>query len=308
MLVENQFVEVNGKMVDAKTLSHGSNKRVRVICDYCGKEYTMVYQKYYQRVLNGTVHKCACRQCEHFKIAESNLINYGTSSTNRLESVKQKKVQKYIEVFGAPNPMMNDEIKAKNKASLIEHYGENFQEIRHEKIKATMLERYGVDHPSKSKEILEKTRLANREKYGVDYPLSLDSVREKIAVTTYLNRTGKSSPEQERICRLLGGDLNFPIGRYLADILLEDNVIIELDGSGHKANVLYGNCTQEEFEAREKQREDFILSKGYKIIRFVHARHTVIKQDEYLQAYAMCKAALKNSNVVKYSFDEHKML
>ena len=308
MLVENQFAEVNGKMVDVKTLSHGSNKRVRVICDYCGKEYTMVYKKYYQRVLNGTVHKCACRQCEHFKIAESNLINYGTSSTNRLESVKQKKVQKYMEVYGTPNPMMNDEIKAKNRASLIEHYGENFQEIRHEKIKATMLERYGVDHPSKSKEILEKTRLANREKYGVDYPLSLDSVREKIAVTTYLNRTGKSSPEQERICRLLGGDLNFPIGRYLADILLEDNVIIELDGSGHKANVLYGNCTQEEFEAREKQREDFILSKGYKIIRFVHTRHTVIKQEEYLQAYAMCKATLKNSNVVKYSFDEHKML
>lgn len=57
MIVEDQLIEINKKMVKVSDMSHGSNKRVMVICDYCGKEYTMVYQKYYKRVINGTVHK-----------------------------------------------------------------------------------------------------------------------------------------------------------------------------------------------------------------------------------------------------------
>ena len=40
----------------------------------------------------------------------------------------------------------------------------------------------------------------------------------------------------------------------------------------------------------------------------VNGKMVDAKTLSHLQAYAMCKAALKNSNVVKYSFDEHKML
>lgn len=308
MIVEDQLIEINKKMVKVSDMSHGSNKRVRVICDYCGKEYTMVYQKYYKRVINGTVHKCACRECEHFKIAESNLINYGTDSTNRLESVKQKKIDTYYRVYGARNPMMTNDIKEKCQNSFLDHYGSFDAPEVIAKRKETMMERYGVDHPSKSAEILAKKCRNNLQKYGVENTLSLDSVREKIAQTTYVNGTGKGGNEQKHICELFGGKYNYPVGKYSVDMLLDDNVIVEYDGSGHKLNVVYGLKDEEEFEKKEKEREDYILSNGYKIIRFIHTRHTKIKDVEYQTALKLCKNSLKDKDVAKYNFDTHEMM
>ena len=51
-----------------------------------------------------------------------------------------------------------------------------------------------------------------------------------------------------------------PIGNYVADFVCEiHNVIIELDGGQHN---------EPENIEKDKQRTDFLESKGYKIIRF----------------------------------------
>ena len=52
-----------------------------------------------------------------------------------------------------------------------------------EKRKKTNLERYGVDNPSKSKEIIDKTKQSNIEKYGVDNPSKSEEVKNKIKQT-----------------------------------------------------------------------------------------------------------------------------
>jgi len=48
-----------------------------------------------------------------------------------------------------------------------------------EKIKITMQNKYGVSHPSKSKEIIDKKRKNNKEKYGVECVFNLPEIRKK---------------------------------------------------------------------------------------------------------------------------------
>ena len=49
-----------------------------------------------------------------------------------------------------------------------------------------------------------------------------------------------------------------PIGKYIVDfICLEKNLIIELDGSQHQAQVVY-----------DQTRTDYLQTQGYRVIRF----------------------------------------
>lgn len=300
--------------IKVEDLTPGSNKKVLVQCDYqqyCnGEPYLMVYKKYYDRVLHGTVHKCACRKCESLKIAESNMINYGMS-TNALPEVKQKKIERNQEKYGVNNPMQSLEVQNKFKNTMLDRYGCEYasqsKEIR-DKMKNTWIEKYGVDHPAKSNEIIEKRNKGNFEKYGVEHTLQLESVREKIAQSYYKNGTCKASAEQIYLKKLFNADLNYPIGRYNADLLIDDNVVLELDGSGHELNILYGKLTPEEFKLREDIRTKYILDHGYKIIRFLHKWHTHIKDYKYKDALNQCMDKLYSYDIVSYDFDIDKVI
>lgn len=56
-----------------------------------------------------------------------------------------------------------------------------------EKLKATCLEKYGVDSPSKSDEIKEKIRQSNLKNLGVEYPMQNKDVQEKAKKTSVLH-------------------------------------------------------------------------------------------------------------------------
>jgi hypothetical protein len=56
-----------------------------------------------------------------------------------------------------------------------------------------MLERYGVDHPMKSKEVREKMKATNRERYGCDWAIGSDEVKEKIKETN-IEKYGTENP------------------------------------------------------------------------------------------------------------------
>ena len=55
----------------------------------------------------------------------------------------------------------------------------------------------------------------------------------------------------EELCNILHGILNYPIGKYFADILLQDNIVVEYDGSGHDMSVRMGIITYENFIYKE---------------------------------------------------------
>ena len=76
-----------------------------------------------------------------------------------------------------------------------------------------------------------------------------------------------TSSQQIYICKLLNGELNYPIYNLHADILIDKNIIIEYDGSGHYLDVVFKQLTWKEKLIKDIRRDAFLQSKGYKIIR-----------------------------------------
>jgi very-short-patch-repair endonuclease len=64
----------------------------------------------------------------------------------------------------------------------------------------------------------------------------------------------------------LNGVLNKNIDVYNADILLDNNVIVEYDGFGH---FFYDDYFKRDSSKCEEKRTNIILNKGYKIIRII---------------------------------------
>jgi hypothetical protein len=58
---------------------------------------------------------------------------------------------------------------------------------RLDKVKATNLEKLGVEYPTQSKEVRDKVKSTNLEKLGVEYPSQSKEVKDKIKNTNLKN-------------------------------------------------------------------------------------------------------------------------
>jgi hypothetical protein len=140
-----------------------------------------------------------------------------------------------------------------------------------EKRKATNLEKFGTEYSLKNKEVREKIKNTIKEKYGEEYIGSCDWIKEKIreSKARLYEKNVKTSKGQNHIAKLLDGDVNTKIRGCFPDIVI-NNLSVEYDGSGHWMTVTaFHNYTQEEFEIREKAREQIFLEENYKIIRII---------------------------------------
>jgi very-short-patch-repair endonuclease len=97
----------------------------------------------------------------------------------------------------------------------------------------------------------------------------------KCAETRFINGTTKTSKNQIHLCNLLNGVLNKNIDKYNADILLDNNVIIEYDGVGH---FFYDDYFKRDSSTCEEKRTNIILNKGYKIIRII-CKNDILPED-----------------------------
>lgn len=306
MIVEGQLIEINGASkrlyldkgytykkgeplyVRAEDLTPGSDKEILVECDYCGKKYYTTYHSYYNGTLNGVIKKCACDECLSQKIKECNLVKYGVESTAQLPPVREKYINTCLERYGVINANQTDFVKQKkiNKS----------------------LEKYGTINVFQADEIKEKSKQTIRDKYGVDNIMHLPEIRKKChSALEYVNGRPVSK-EQKRIAKLFGGELNAIIDKYRADILLDDMLIVEYDSTGHGLEVQIGRISLDDYNEREDKRIDFMLGKGYKIIRFVHMSKTKISDEHYLDILDKSKLILKNQSYITYDFDMEKFL
>jgi hypothetical protein len=108
---------------------------------------------------------------------------HGVTSTNKLESVKAKKVETYIKKYGVDNPMKNEEIKIKQLKTIKENHGVSnpmhSDEIKNKQIK-TINNQYGVDNVFQSEIIKSKIKERNQTNLGVDYPTQSQTIKDKI--------------------------------------------------------------------------------------------------------------------------------
>lgn len=278
--------------VKAEELPDGSQAKVRVICDYCGKEIEKAYHSYIEQH-DDVTHKDCCKKCQSKKNQEITQILYGVDNIFQLDSVKEKSKQTCLEKYGVENVSQSQEIKEKIFATNIEKYGgkctlcnpdvkKRAEEscVQHygvvnpfssaeiqEKIKQTNLERYGEGNIAHTPKIAEKIRQTNLERYGVPYSTQATEVIAKMRESFQKNGSVPSSQMEKDVCKMLaeiyGKDNcveNFALGRISMDCLLNvDDVKIDVEYDGwhwHKNKQEY-----------DKRRNYWVVDQGYKILR-----------------------------------------
>ena len=319
--------------VDVLDLLKSSNKKVKVICDVCGKEREMRYCRVIGNNEENKPITCGSNSCKRKKTEDTCMKKYGVNNPMQCKEIQDKAKDTNLERYGAENPMQCKEIKDKIKATLKEKHGEgitcSFQlESVKEKLKQTWLKNYGVDHPFKSEEIKNKAKATNlerygyecslqsqeiqdkikttlKERYGVEYPTQNEKIKNKALDSFQFHGTGPSSRAQRYINYILNGTLNKCICGSLADIYIEkENIVIEHDGSGHfLGDKMNGNISPtKESLLREKEREDKIINNGYKMIRFIATKDRIPSDEVILNLVE----GFKNSDfkVIRINFEE----
>jgi very-short-patch-repair endonuclease len=192
------------------------------------------------------------------------LINYGVDNPLKSKQILNKVRHTNLLKYGCENP--NQVLEFKNKA------------------KITSIERYGVDNAAKNEDVKRKTYMTNLQKYGVMYTIQSPEVRAKANETLCNNGVQKTSKQQLYLHSVFGGEINYPIKYYAADICFpEEKLIIEYDGGGHSLRVALGNLTQEEFNKKEIIRNNIIKREGYKQMRIISSKDLLPSDQILLQ-------------------------
>lgn len=178
MLVKNQYFEIkimyrninhflslgyNVKCGDvitipAEHLSKQSNKKVKVICEYCGKITHTSYQSYSNIKSRGEKFPCSIK-CAYNKNIETNLKKYGVKHTMQRKDVLEKSKRTVIEKYGTDNIAKTELFK--------------------EKYKNTMTTKYNVINGFMADEIKEKSKKTMKIKYGVEYNTQREEIKRK---------------------------------------------------------------------------------------------------------------------------------
>lgn len=299
-------------VVAVEDLTQSSHMKVKVICDYCGKEFEKYYANY-QRDHNDISGKDCCNQCRPKKFTENFRAVYGVDNPFQLESAKAKSRETCLEKYGTERACQSDEVKAKIVATSMERYGVSTPLLSDEiraKTEASCLRKFGVKNPFESKEVQEdirrkneerygegniahtpeisaKIKATNMERYGVPYTTQAPEVIAKMRRSLYKNGNVPSSKAEAAICQMLvdiyGADRcnpSYPLDRINMDCLL----IID----GHKIDVEYdGWYWHKDRAEHDKRRNYWLIKRGYKVLRIrsndeLPTRQQIIDAVDYL--------------------------
>lgn len=327
MLVLNQFIEVcwcpsvfqhykekgyiftkmrDRFFVKAEDLPKSSHKKIKVVCDYCGKEFLEEWVNFFNKEFN---EKDCCKECRMKKFEENYLNNYGVKNPFQLKEVKEKIKQTCFNKYGVENPAQSQEVRNKIAKANEEKYGYTCSlqsKIIKDKARKTNLEKLGVDNPFKSKEIQQKIKKTNEEKYGegniahtplikekiiqnnlkkygVEFVTQVEEVKKKMRQSLYINGTVASSAAEKQMQQLLKklyGEENcfenFAYENINMDCLLVlDGIKIDVEYDGwywHKDRI-----------EKDKKRNYFLIRRGFKVLRF-RAEKAVPNEEEIKNA------------------------
>lgn len=206
------------------------------------------------------------------KITDTLNDRYGTDR----RAIIEKCIATNLERYGCENASQAEEVKEKINRTMFEKYGAIrstcTEEIK-EKVRNTLIENYGVDNPMHSKELIEKIKETNKEKYGVEWTLQNAQVRAK-SIETMLEHGHVYTSKQQIalnaiLCEMYGNSvLNYRCGKYVLDSMIEVN--------GIKIDIEYdGAYWHNKMKQHDEERNDYVISKGFKVLRFVAEKKQV---------------------------------
>jgi len=167
----------------------------------------------------------------------------------------------------------------------------------------TCKKNFGTKYPSQSEEVKQKMIESRIESLGVPWAMQNKNVKKKTKKSLYKNGTAPYSKQQLYLCNLLNGKLNYPIDNCSVDILLDHNIVIEYNGGGHDKNVHAGVIARKEFEEKERKRDYFIKSQGYKIIKIISPRDYLPPDDKLIELISNAIKFMKENNTNHYNIE-----
>lgn len=143
-------------------LQKGSNVKILVKCDICGKEKYLRYYKYIKNISNLNIYCCSTK-CSQIKVKTTSLKKFGQTSFRKTDEYAKKYKITCLKLYGVENVFQNDDVKNKIKKTNLERYGtENIgqSELKKEKIRKTNLIKYGAEYSAQNEEVFNKTQKA----------------------------------------------------------------------------------------------------------------------------------------------------
>lgn len=189
--------------INQKHLSSGSRVKIRIICDYCGKEYETQNKSWQSNKRKQILKKDACcHECRSEYIKESNIEKYGYENVFQVEEFKKKQRETNLKLYGVEYISQSPQIQDKIKSTCLEKYGadryaktdeykvavrevwknksqQEIDEIINKREKTSLL-KYGVKNPTQAEEVKEKAKNTNLKKYGCENVFQNEEIKEKI--------------------------------------------------------------------------------------------------------------------------------
>lgn len=132
------------------------------------------------------------------KIAATNEERYGGPTPAHSPEVVERARQTNQERWGVDWTCQDPDVRRRQLETMEANYGSHFftSEEGQNKVRATLIERYGVDHPAKIDGFWDKTVATFVRKYGVAHPLQLAEFLDKHRDTCQ-ERYGVDNPMQD---------------------------------------------------------------------------------------------------------------
>jgi hypothetical protein len=162
-------------------------------------------------------------------------------------------------VYGVKNVMQVKEINDRLKQSMLKKYGVTNATMDSEILARAMR----ANNPEKRAQTLEKTRKTMLEKYGVEYGVQLDYSRKRL----FEVRTSESS--QQRLVADMVSKIFDSAQRNFSYSNLSLDIFVEIGET--KIDVEYDSWYWHE-RNRDRKRDEFLKGEGFKILRIKSER------------------------------------
>ena len=181
-------------LIKIEDLMPGSTIKLTTICDKCGATNSNAYRDYYNYTKGLTI-DYYCSKCSKLRLKETCIQKYGVDNPMKSDEVKNKLKKSLIQKYGVDHYSKTDEFKSKYKDTCLEKYNINNTFQLTDRIKATNLEKWGVEYPQQSLDIKLKSDNTNLEKYGFKKYSQTDEYKVKVKETS-LNKWGVDNYSQ----------------------------------------------------------------------------------------------------------------
>ena len=299
--------------VPVDDLPSTSSAFVRCRCDVCGAEFPMRYYLWMRH--QGyplPLDTCSSPACRREKRRRLSQLRHGVDHPTQTAEVRKKMGDTLEANLGVRCAFQSKEVQQRMAATNLARYGNEVYvrtDDHHRKTAKTCLERFGT--PSAASAPIVKARRAHTlAKWTPAYRADIQRRREETNLARRGARWPFSTPAAVKRCaevlmehcskqqrflhKLLGGQLEYPVGKWRLDVAWPERMVyLEYDGGGHDLCVRRGVCSAEAFAAHGRRRYGALCAQGWRLLRIV-SPHDLLPDPVWL--YQFIDQCLRTDN------------